>query len=239
MIANSNWAARLGGAVLATAMLCVVTAKPVEAASATIADGTLANSANAQNAVGIFSALPAAFDIANGPLTFSGTLDVSNAGAGDYNIGLIIGTVYFLVHPGFGGGAFRYDTFNVNNNLVSPFSLTSNINIGYTLDASPIDYSIVLTDAGSGNFGVSVDITQGASTSTITDFLLAATLFGTGGSVDSFGVMHNGTSPGRGPMDYSNVQATTAAVPLPASLAFLLLGLGATFVAGRESRTSV
>ena len=34
VIAKSSWAVRLSGAVLATAMLCVVTAKPVEAASA-------------------------------------------------------------------------------------------------------------------------------------------------------------------------------------------------------------
>lgn len=227
----------LVGAIIAAGAL----ADPAQAATVTIADGSLAGSVNAQNAEGVFTSLTSDFNIANGPLTFSGTLDPTSAGNGDYNFGMTVGTVYFLIHPGFGGGAFRYDPFDVNNgNRVSPFALTPNQSIGYTPDASATDFEIVLTDAGSGNFNVSVDITQGANASSISDFLLAASLFGTGGDVSSFGVMHNGipvsgSSNGRGPLAYANVTAMTA-VPLPATLplfVFALAGFG--YVARRRS----
>lgn len=221
--------------ILIASALCVVSLNTsAQAGTATLADGTLAASGNAQFGVGTFASLPSEFNIANGPLVFSGTLDPATAGTGDYNIGLTVGSVYFLIHPGFAGGAHRYDSFDVSNDLNSPNSNTGNLNIGFTPDASATDFLITLTDAGSGNFNVAVEISQGSNVSSLADAVLASSLFGTGGGISRFGVMHIGIEPNRGPLEYSNVMATMAPIPLPAALPLLLAALGGLGLAARR-----
>lgn len=197
---------------------------PAQATLISLVDGTLAESTNAQTGVGIQQALSAEFNAVNGPMTFSGTVDPTQAGVGDYNIGMTVGDVYFLVHPGSSGGAFRFDTVNLGTSLVTPGSNGANKNIGFTPDATAIDFEIVLNTVGS-NYSFDVSIQQGLSLFMST-YSLAQSVFGGGGNIASFGAFHVGTSsPSRGSLAYSGFTASVGVVPEPSIIALFVLGL--------------
>jgi hypothetical protein len=202
---------------------------PAQATLISLVDGTLAESTNAQTGVGIQQALSAEFNAVNGPMTFSGTVDPTQAGAGDYNIGMTVGNVYFLVHPGFTGtpgidqGAFRFNNVNLGTSLVDPVSNGGNKNIGFTPDATAIDFEIVLNTVGS-NYSFDVSIQQGLS-SFMSTYSLAQSVFGAGGDIASFGAFHVGTSPSRGSLAYSGFTASVGVVPEPSIIALFGLGL--------------
>ena len=197
------------------------------ASTVTLADGTLTESTNAQTGVGIQQALGPEFNASNGPMTFSGTIartPGSSTGGGLYNLGMTVGNVYFLVHPGFPNGAFRFDSVNLATSLVSPNSNGGNKSIGFTPDLSDIDFLVVLTGVGS-NFSFDVTINQTGVGSFSNTYTLAQSVFGTGGSIASFGAFHNGLGSGFGAVNYSNFTASVAAVPLPAGLPMILVAL--------------
>ena len=206
------------------------------AATVTIVNGSLAESANAQTGVGIHTTLDASFDVNNGPLTFSGILDpspTSGINPGAYNLGMTVGNAYFLLHPFFPNGAFRYDSVNLTTSLVTPGAFTSNISMGYTPNDTPLDFLVVLTSGGVGLIDFAVTINQG-----INSFNLSASLsesvFGSGGQVSSFGVFHNGAGAGFGALGYSDVMAQTAVVPIPAAV--WLFGSGLIGLIGMARR---
>lgn len=215
---------------------------PIGAHATTIslADGTLAESAFAQTGVGIQQALGSEFNAANGPMTFSGTITRSRSasiGGGAYNLGMTVGNVYFLVHPGFSGGGFRFDSVNLATSLVSPGSNIGNQNIGYTPTTDDIDFEVVLTGVGS-DYSFDVSINQAGVGSFTSTYTLAQSVFGSGGSIASFGAFHNGFGSGFGPVDYSDFTASISAVPLPAGLPLLLAALGGLGFASRRRKSS-
>ncbi|MEM8945451.1 MAG: PEP-CTERM sorting domain-containing protein [Planctomycetota bacterium] len=189
------------------------------AAGATIAlpDGTLANDPNTTGTPGgvaISQTISPSFSLTDAPLLFSGTLDPSNQSNGDYGMGLTVGNLWFFFHPGFTNGAFR-----IQSNTVIE---VGNQDMGFMPDDSPADFSIVLSDGGSGNFDATVTIAQGANTYSPAPFTLAASKFGPSGEIQSFGVQHNRflpSAPSPTVVNYSNVIAT--AVPEPSSLVAL------------------
>ena len=221
-------------------VMAAIGATNAHATTVNLADGTLAESAGAQTGVGIQQALGSEFNAANGPMTFSGTLARANGaslGGGAYNLGMTVGNVYFLVHPGFGGGAFRFDSVNLATSLVSPGSNGGNKGIGFTPDANDIDFEVVLTGVGS-NYSFDVSINQTGVGSFMNTYSLAQSVFGAGGSIASFGAFHNGAGSGFGAVDYSNFTASVAAVPLPAGLSLFLLALGGLGVASRRRKVA-
>lgn len=227
------------GTLLAFAMVAIG-ATSAHATTVNLADGTLAESTGAQTGVGIQQALGSEFNAANGPMTFSGTIARSSGasvGGGAYNLGMTVGDIYFLVHPGYGGGAFRFDSVNLATSLVSPHSNGGNKSIGFTPDASDIDFKVVLTGVGS-NFSFDVSIIQTGVGSFMSTYVLAQNLFGTGGSITSFGAFHNGSGSGFGAVDYSNFTASVAPVPLPAGLPMFLVALVGLGVASRFRKKS-
>ena len=222
---------------VALATLC---AGAAQASTVTLTDGTLAESANAQTGVGIQQALGAEFNAASGPMTFSGTLSRSagaSLGGGVYNLGMTVGNVYFLVHPGYSGSAFRFDSVNLATSLVSPGSNGSNKNIGYTADSSDIDFEVILTASGA-NYSFDVSIEQTGVGSFSNTYTLAQSIFGAGGAISSFGAFHNGLGTGFGAIDYKDFTASVAAVPLPAAFPLLLLAVGGLGAVSRRRKTS-
>jgi hypothetical protein len=220
--------------------LAIIGTTGAHATTVNLADGTLVESIGAQTGVGIQQALGSAFNAANGPMTFSGTIARStgaSAGGGAYNLGMTVGNVYFLVHPGFGGGAFRYDSVNLATSLVSPNSNGGNNSIGFTPTTAFIDFEVVLTGVGS-NYSFDVSIDQTGVGSFTNSYTLAQSVFGTGGSIASFGAFHNGAGPGFGAVDYSNFTASVSAVPLPAGLPLLLVGLTGLGIVARRRKSS-
>jgi hypothetical protein len=151
---------------------------------------------------------------------------------------MTVGNVYFLVHPGYTGtlgidqGAFRFDSVNLANSLVSPGSNGGNKDIGFTPDATAIDFEIVLNTVGS-NYSFDVSIQQGVS-SFMSTYSLAQSVFGAGGDIASFGAFHNGFGAGLGEMDYSDF--TASVVPEPSIIALFGLGLvGLDFARRRQA----
>lgn len=220
--------------------MVAIGATNAHATTVNLADGTLIESTGAQTGVGIQQALGSEFNSANAPMTFSGTISRTNftrLGGGAYNLGMTVGNVYFLVHPGFGGGAFRFDSVNLSTSLVSPGTNGGNKNIGFTPDASDIDFEVVLTGVGS-NYSFDVSINQTGVGSFMNTYSLAQSVFGTGGAIASFGAFHNGAGAGFGAVDYSNFTASVAAVPLPAAMSLFLFALGGLGVASRRRKVA-
>ena len=207
---------------------------PQAMADIIIPDGVLANdpdSSGVSGGVSITQSISPSFDIADAPFAFSGTLDPSNASAnGDYGIGMTIGDLWFFFHPGFSNGAFRIQS----DSLIE----VSNQDMGFAPTDAPVDFSIILSDAGSGNFGADVTITQGSNAYTPGTFVLAASKFGAGGSIDSFGVQHNrflAAAPSPTTLAYSGVTASMA-VPEPSTLSIFALGVAGLLLPRRRTQ---
>lgn len=220
--------------------LAAFAATGAHATTVTLADGSLAESANAQTGVGVQQALGAEFNKASGPMTFSGTLSRtagSVLGGGSYNLGMTVGNVYFLVHPGYPNGAFRFDSVNLTTSLVSPGSNGSNKSIGFTPDSSDIDFMVTLNAVGT-DYSFDVSINQTGVGSFSSTYTLAQSAFGTAGAISSFGAFHNGRGTGFGPISYSDFTASVAPVPLPAGLPLMLIALGGLGMGSRRLRAS-
>lgn len=219
----------------ALALTTIFATGAAQAVTVTLADGVLAPSGSAPNGDGVQQTLGAAFDGTGGVMTFSGTLDNANLGGGGRNIGMTVGNVYFLVHPGFSGSAFRYDAVNLGTGFVDAGAYTSNINIGYTVNATAVDIIVALTSSGT-NYDFDVTINQAGVGSYMNSFTLAKSAFGFGGAIDSFGAFHNATSGTAAPLAYSGFSSSVAAVPLPAALPLLLAGLSGLGMVGRRRK---
>lgn len=219
-------------------VMAAIGATNAHATTVNLADGTLAQASTHPQGVGTTQALGAAFNAANGPMTFAGTLSRESnqvaLGGSRYNLGMTIGNVYVLLHPGCCGGAFRLNAVNPTTSLVGNAHV-GNQNIGYTPDFSDVSFAVLLTAMGV-NYSIDVSIVQASGASSMRNYTLAQSLFGTGGSISSFGALHNGLGVGYGTLGYSNFTASVAAVPLPAGLSLFLLALGGLGVASRRRK---
>jgi hypothetical protein len=218
--------------------LCVLMftlAATTHAATFTLADGSITDNGAAASAT---QAISPGFDIADGQITFSGTLDItalSGVNGGQFKIGLLVGNAFFSFHPGFTDAA-RQGAVRVLASLTSGAKLTilspgngsdGDLDFDPSIDGT-FDFSVLVADAGSGNVDVTFTLAEGSNTQTFNTFSVAAASLGAGGGVfSSFGVGVN-TDIGSATVAYTDVQAVQATVvPTPAALPAGLMLLAA------------
>ena len=104
--------------------------------AATVEDGVLHLSGSG-NMRAVLDLIPAP------PFTIAGMVGAAGAsGSGGFNLGLAIGDVTAVFHPGYAGGAFRFGTVNGG-------SVTSNEDVGFT-PATGVLHDLVVTATASG-----------------------------------------------------------------------------------------
>ena len=195
----------------------------------TLADGSITDSGPSVSAT---QAISPTFDIADGAITFSGTIDITNRtsiNAGQFKLGFLVEDAFYSIHPGF-ASANRNGAVRVLQNLGSDTKLTilspgngSDGDLGFVpgVDGT-FDFTVLLTDAGSGNVDVVFTVAEGVNSQTFNTFTIASSAMGaTSGIYSSFGVGLKGDT-GSVTVDYTNAQASQ--VPEPATMSLLALG---------------
>ena len=151
------------------------------------------------------------FDISNEPLIFNATLDPSQTNGGVYGMGLVVGDLWFMFHPGFPSGAFRIDMFTTTQTFAGP--VANNQNMGFNPNGDPATFTVTVTQGGGQDYVVDVEITQNSDSYHPAPFSFAGSEFGENGVINQFGVAHNRflNSQNLITADYTNVQATSNA----------------------------
>jgi len=145
-----------------------------------------------------------------GQSTFGNTIIVdadlggANVFAGNWNVGLRVGNLNLIFHPGYSGGAFRVN------------GITGNADIGYT--PIGLQHMTVLVEAsGVANKRVNVNLTDGVNSFATNFFFSNATV----GTLNQVGLERNGAGIGG---DFGVFDNLIISVPEPSSLALLVLG---------------
>lgn len=216
-------------AALVVGCLALVAVAPAQAVlvTATVADGTFpADGTPAPQILNSTTPLPSEFVIENAPLTFTADLTTPVADGGSaYRHGLGVGDVWFSIFPGLdGNGAFRISTDPSMNG-----DFLTNTNMAFSPENDLATISVVLTDAGGGNYDALVTVTSGLNTFNNggTPFAIPAAAFG---GLTEFGVGRS-SSGGNNDNDvltnYSNVLASVEipVIPEPGTITLAALGM--------------